>query len=285
MVDWPLTFKCNNNCISCIFNMDMVDKLKIGNPQEEHIKRVIDNVRPGDTLGLTGGEPTIRKEFFKFLRYAKKRDPYMNVFIVSNGRMFCYREFVEKMVSVGLKNLKVGIAIYGHTPQLHDAITRVPGSFEQTIQGVKNLIEFEIPVEFRAIVSKLNYKHLEDMARYTTENLKGVFRVVFINMKYTGNAYIHRKVLFVKYKDVVPHAQRAADILLENGIEALLFHFPLCMIKKKYWDLAKGVTKQESELMFVKACEKCKVKDECPRIWKSYWILAGDKEFKAIKNV
>ncbi len=282
MVDWPLTFKCNNNCMSCIFNMDMVDKLKIGNPKEEHIKKVIDNVQPGDTLGLTGGEPTIRKGFFRFLEYAKERDPHMNIFIVSNGRMFCYREFVEKMVSIGLKNLKVGIAIYGHTPQLHDATTRVLGSFEQTIQGVKNLLEFNIPVEFRVIVSKLNYKHLEDMVRYTTENLKDVFRVVFINMKYTGNAYIHRKALFVKYKDVIPYAQKAADILLKKGIEARLFHFPLCTIDKKYWELAKGVTKEKRELMFVKACEKCKMKEECPRIWKSYWVLAGDKEFKAI---
>ena len=282
MVDWPLTFKCNNNCLSCIYNMEMVDKLKVGNPKEEHIKNVIDNVRPGDTLGLTGGEPTIREGFFKFLKYAKERDPYMNVFIVSNGRMFCYREFTEKFANMGLENLKVGIALYGHEKKTHDAITRIPESFEQTVKGVKNLIEFGIPVELRVIVSELNYKTLKDIAEYIVGNLKGVYRVVFINMKYTGNAYINRKVLFVKYKDVVPHAEKAADILLKNNIDVKLFHFPLCIIKKKYWELAKGVTKQESELMFVEACKRCKVKDECPRIWKSYWVLAGDKEFKAV---
>jgi len=262
--------------------MDMVDKLKIGNPKEEHIKNVIDNVKPGDTLGLTGGEPTIREDFFKFLRYAKERDPYMSVFVVSNGRMFFYREFTERMVNIGLGNLKVGIALYGHDKGTHDAITRIPGSFEQTEKGIKNLIEFGIPVELRIIVSKLNYKSLKDMAEYIVRNLKGVYRVVFINMKYTGNAYINRKVLFVKYKDVVSHAEKASDILLKNNIEVKLFHFPLCIIKKKYWELAKGVTKQESELMFVKTCEKCNVKEKCPRIWKSYWVLAGDKEFKTI---
>jgi His-Xaa-Ser system radical SAM maturase HxsC len=263
--------------------MEIAYKLKVGQPKEEAIKKVIDSVRPDDILGLTGGEPTIRDIFFKILEYAKKKDPEMNVFVVSNGRMFYYREFAEKTASVGLKNLKVGIALYGHTKGLHDAITRIPGSFEQTIKGIQNLIGLNVPVELRIIVSKINYKCLKEMADYIAGNLKGVYRVVFINMKYTGNAYINRKVLFVKYKDVVPYAEKAADLLLGNGIEVKLFHFPLCTIKRKYWDLARGVTKQESELMFVKECKKCRMKGECPRIWKSYWVLAGDGEFKTIK--
>lgn len=283
MVDWPLTFKCNNNCLSCIYNLEMVDKLKVGSPKEKHIKEVIDKVPPGETLGLTGGEPTIRKDFLKFLKYARDRDPEMNVFVVSNGRMFSYQEFVKKIINIDLKNLKIGIALYGHSEKIHDAITRIPGSFKQTTGGVKNLIKAGIPVELRVIVSKINYKKLEAIADYVSKELKGVYRVVFINMKYTGNAYINRKALFVRYKDVVPYSQRAADILMKNKIDVKLFHYPLCIIDEKYWDLAKGVTKQESELMFVEKCETCRMKDECPRIWKSYWVIAGDDEFEPIK--
>jgi len=276
MVDWPLTFKCNNNCLSCIYNMEMVDKLNVGESKEEVTKRVIDKVRPYDTLGLTGGEPTIMSKFFRILKYAKEKDPKMNVFIVSNGRMFYYRKFAEKVASIGLKNLKIGIAIYGHDKSTHEAITRIPGSFHQTEKGIKNLLELMIPVELRIIISRLNYKKLEDIARYIARDFRGVNRVVFINMKYTGNAYIHRKAL-------APYAEKAADILMQNRIEVKLFHFPLCVIKREYWNLAKGVTKQESELMFVETCKKCTKKDECPRIWKSYWVLAGGGEFRSIK--
>lgn len=282
MVDWPLTFKCNNNCLSCICNMEMVDKLKVGETREETIKKIIDNVRQDDVLGLTGGEPTIRKGFFKILKYAKEKDPEMNVFIVSNGRMFYYKEFAEKTAGIGLKNLKMGIALYGHDKRTHEAITRIPGSFKQTVKGIKNLLELRIPVELRMVISRLNYKKLEGIAGYTAKNFRGVYRVVFINMKYTGNAYINRKALFIKYKDIVPYAQRAADILVKNKMDVKLFHFPLCTIEKEYWELAKGVTKQESELMFVKECGKCSMKNECPRIWKSYWVLAGEDEFKHI---
>ncbi|NIO20604.1 MAG: radical SAM protein [Candidatus Aenigmarchaeota archaeon] len=284
MADWPLTFKCNNNCISCIYNLEMAEKLKVGNPMEKEIKKTIDGIKPNDILSFTGGEPTIRKEFFKFLRYAAGRDSEMNIAIVSNGRMFCYDEFVDKMLKTGLKNLKFCIALYGHNERLHDAITRTPGSFEQTIKGIRNLLKRSLPVELRVIISKMNYKYLKDIANFVMKNLNGVHRVVFINMKYTGNAYINRKAIFVRYKDVVPYTEKAADILLESNIEVKLFHFPLCTIKKKYWDLAKGVTKQKSELMFVSECKECKKREECPMIWKSYWVLAGDKEFKAFRK-
>ncbi len=262
----------------------MAEKLKVGNPMEKEIKKTIDGIKPNDILSFTGGEPTIRKEFFKFLRYAAGRDSEMNIAIVSNGRMFCYDEFVDKMLKTGLKNLKFCIALYGHNERLHDAITRTPGSFEQTIKGIRNLLKRSLPVELRVIISKMNYKYLKDIANFVMKNLNGVHRVVFINMKYTGNAYINRKAIFVRYKDVVPYTEKAADILLESNIEVKLFHFPLCTIKKKYWDLAKGVTKQKSELMFVSECKECKKREECPMIWKSYWVLAGDKEFKAFRK-
>ncbi|UCC91782.1 MAG: radical SAM protein [Candidatus Aenigmatarchaeota archaeon] len=277
MVDWPPTFRCNNNCISCICNLEMVEKFEPKDPQVKQIQRIIDAIKPEDILCLTGGEPTIRKEFFQFLEYAKKKDPYMNVFVVSNGRMFYYRDFVEKMAKVSPKNLTTGIALYGHNSKLHDSITRTPGSFDQTVKGVRNLIEFKVPVELRVIISKLNYKNLVDIARYVVSDLKGVYRMVFINMKYTGNAYKYRKSLFVRYRQVVPHAERATDLLLKNKIPVKLFHFPLCTIKAKYRELAKGVTKQKRELMFVDACDKCKVRGECPMIWKSYWVLAGER--------
>lgn len=285
MVDWPLTFRCNNNCVSCICNLEMIEKTDPPDPSISQIKKVINSVPRGDILGLTGGEPTIRKEFFRFLEYAKERDPEMDIFVVSNGRMFCYREFAERLAKIKLRRLKLGIAIYGHNAETHDAITRTPGSFGQTVSGVKNLIELGIPVELRVIISKLNYRHLEEMAEYVAGTLSGVYRLVFINMKFTGNAFKNRKSLFVRYREIVPHAQRAADIITgRTGIDVKLFHFPLCTIESKYWEYAKGVTKQKSELMFVDECEKCKVREDCPMIWKGYWALAGDGEFKAIKD-
>ncbi len=281
MVEWPLTFKCNNNCISCIMDSRITEKM--GNPTFNQIKRYIDMIPQScDTIGFTGGEPTLRKEFFEILKYARKTHPESLLFVVSNGRMFKYEWFVKKLVDLDLGNIRIGVAMYSHNPDIHDAITRSKGSFNDTYQGIKNLIKYKVRTELRIIVNKLNYKTIEDTAEFIAGNFRGIERVVFINMKYTGNAFINRDKIFVRYKELVPYVQKAVDILLKHGFETRLFHFPLCTIDKKYWDLAKGVTKQKYELCFLKVCENCKMKDVCPMIWKTYVVLAGEDEFKAI---
>ncbi|MFH1235131.1 MAG: radical SAM protein [Candidatus Diapherotrites archaeon] len=70
-MEWPLTFACNNECISCIF--DLRQTKNIGTPFLKEIKNVIDGAPEGETLCLTGGEPTLRKDFIEIARYALEK--------------------------------------------------------------------------------------------------------------------------------------------------------------------------------------------------------------------
>jgi His-Xaa-Ser system radical SAM maturase HxsC len=283
MTDWPLTFKCNDNCISCINNTTIVSK--IPDPPLKQIKEVINKINSeNDYFGLSGGEPTLRKEFFKILKYAREKHPNMYIFIVTNGRMFAYEKFAKKLADLNLGNFRVGVALYGHNSEIQESITRSNGSFQQTTQGIKNLLSFGIPVEVRTIINKFNYKYMENLAKFIAKEFQGVDRVVFINMKITGNAYKNRDTVLVKISKVVPYVEKAVKILRERNIEIRLYHFPLCIIPKNLWGIAKGVTKAETnELTFVEKCEKCKIKRECSRIWRTYVGIVGEKEFKAIK--
>lgn len=275
----PLTFRCNNNCISCI-----VDR-RLGTmdvPWPEIKKRIDMLPKSCDTVGITGGEPTITKNFFRTMAYLSKARPDILVFLVTNGRMFSYPEFATKLSGIRIRNLRVGTAIYSHDPEIHDSITMTQGSWKQTIQGIKNLIGLGIRVELRIIVSRLNYSSLEETAKYISENLRWVERIVFINMKYTGNAFRNRKAVFIRYSELIPNVTQAADILLEAGMTVKLFHFPLCTLPEKYRELAKGITKQKAELAFTEACKSCKSRQECPMIWRTYLTLVGDGEFKPI---
>ena len=281
MTDWPITFKCNNNCISCILTTTKNFDIEVPMSQ---IKAIIDNIKEDDYFGISGGEPTIRKEFFDILKYTRKKHPNLYIFIVSNGRMFSYKSFTKKLVDLNIGNFMIGIALYGHNKMIHEKITRAKNSFNQTVQGIKNLLSFNLPVEVRTVINKINYKFLPDIAKFIINNFSGVQRVVFINMKYTGNALKNKDKVFIRETDVVPYAEKAVDILLEKNINVKLYHFPLCIIKKKYWDLAKGVTKDKGELCFVKQCKDCKMKKECPMIWKTYVDIAGESEFRPIKS-
>ena len=254
----------------------------LGNPFMEQIKNVIDKVPEKEVLCFTGGEPTLREEFFEILKYARQKHPKKFLFVVSNGRRFASEEFTKKLADLNLGNFRLGIALYSHRASIHDEITQAKGSWQEAVQGIKNLLKYGFNVELRILVEKLNYQEMEDFARFIVENFKGLERVVFINLKYTGNAFINRKRVFVRYSKAAPYVQKATDILLRKGFEVKLFHFPLCIIDRKYWPLAEGTTKQESELTLLKKCELCTVKERCPKIWKSYLPLAGTKEFNPV---
>jgi His-Xaa-Ser system radical SAM maturase HxsC len=277
----PITFRCNNNCISCIIDSRLGSKK--GHLPWSEIRQRIDSVpKTCDTVGITGGEPTISSNLFRTISRLSRARPDILVFLVTNGRMFSYPEFARKLSGMGIKNLRVGIAIYSHDPEIHDSITMCDGSWKQTVSGIKNLLGLGIRVELRIIVSKLNFSSLDRTAEFVSRKLKGVERVVFINMKYTGNAFLNRKEIFIRYGELVPHVTRSADILLNAGIDVKLFHFPLCTLPEGYRELAKGVTKQKSELAFVDACKTCSSMQDCPMIWKTYLTLAGDDEFAPI---
>jgi len=251
-------------------------------PRIDSLYDFISNQGPDEFIGFTGGEPTVRKELFKILKYARRKWPEKHIFLVSNGRKFSDKKYAKELAELKLGNFKIGIPIFSYNPAIHDKITEVTGSWAEAIKGIKNLLELNIDIELRIIVNKMNYREMEKTAEFLVKNLKGVFRVVFINMKYTGNAFIHRKKLFIRYSKVVPFVQKSADILVENSFEVKLFHFPLCLIDKKYWDMAVGTTKQEIELAYSKNCRGCSVRDICPRIWISYMPLAGENEFKPV---
>ena len=127
MTDYPLTFKCNDNCLSCINNTEVFSK--IPDPSLKEIKKVIDKINPeNDYFGVSGGEPTLRKEFFEILKYARKKHPDLYIFIVSNGRMFAYKGFARKLANLNLGKFRVAIALYGHNEKIHEVITRSKGS-------------------------------------------------------------------------------------------------------------------------------------------------------------
>ncbi len=277
-MDLPVEMQCNNDCISCIFDTRQMRLMR--NSSTDSLLAFLKKEQGEEPIGLTGGEPTLRKDFFTLLKRIRENWPDKYVFLVSNGRKFAGLAFSKKLANLKMGNFKIGIPLFSHNAKVHDAHTQVKGSFNETVEGIKNLIKLGVEVELRVLVTKMNYRELKKTAEFIAKNFKGVFRVVFINLKYTGNAFIYRKKIFVKYSELAPYAQDAARYLINEGFYVRLFHFPLCTIDREFWEIAEGISKQEEELRLLKKCKMCKLKDRCPRIWISYPPLAGTDEFK-----
>ena len=62
---------------------------------------------------------------------------------------------------------EVGISLYSANPIIHDQITRVPGSWEQTIGAIKRLVEKGITVKIFPFRSVICFR-----VRFLTETLR-----------------------------------------------------------------------------------------------------------------
>ena len=51
--------------------------------------------------------------------------------------MFSYLNYCKELINAGMT--KVTIYVFSSKPEIHDNITRVKGSFKQTMKGINNL--------------------------------------------------------------------------------------------------------------------------------------------------
>ncbi|RLI98188.1 MAG: hypothetical protein DRO99_01355 [Candidatus Aenigmatarchaeota archaeon] len=277
-----ICFACNNNCVSCVTNYDKADKEMF--LSFEDIKDIIDDFDPETkTIDYNGGEPTMRKDLLKILQYTRMKFPGAHIQLLTNGRMFSYNKYADMFANANLGSFRLFITIYGPNERVHDGITRTPGSFKQTMKGIRNMLDRGFDIEVRVIITKMNYKHFPEIAQFVC-GIPGINRIVFIAAKIIGEAYRNRDAVLVGFDEMRDYVNRASEILIghKGEKEIRLFHFPFCTIDSKYWDMIEGVTVPEVDITFGPECEKCSKRTTCPGIWASYADLRGFGEFRPI---
>jgi len=158
----PLGYSCNNDYIHCFL------PFQDNPPYDKDIKKIRQELeksseRGVDTVSLTCGEPTIRKDIFELVKYASDLG-YHDIQIQTNGRMFSYKKFAKNAVSCELTC--VIFSIHGHIPELHDYLTNVKGSFNQAISGLKNLSDLVDNISINIVITSKNYKTLPEITKF-----------------------------------------------------------------------------------------------------------------------
>ncbi len=149
---------CNNRCSFCL-DADVQDGTFI--PRREVEREIRRGVEQGAVrLILSGGEASIHPDFLDLVGLGKKLG-YGHVQTITNGRMFAYADFTRRAVEAGLD--EVTFSLHGHTPELSDELTGVPGSFVQTVAGIRNVVASGIVVSGDVVVSRRNVHHLRSV--------------------------------------------------------------------------------------------------------------------------
>ena len=149
-MDLALTFRCQNGCLHCY----------IGGPHEteemntESWKRVLDRMKD---LGIfiatfTGGEPTLREDLSELIMHGQKIGIVTG--LVTNGRRLEGKDFVATLERAGLDFAQV--TLESNDPEIHDQMTGSKGSWQETIDGIRNLIPTTIYTTTNTTLTRLN---------------------------------------------------------------------------------------------------------------------------------
>ena len=198
-----LTRCCNNHCIFCLdsenqngtyLSFDRIEEnLKKG--RKEKIKRII----------LSGGDPTVHPNFLTIVKKAKNLG-YNHIQIVTNGRMFAYKDFLEKAIIAGVD--EITFSIHGHNKNLYEKQSQVKGSFEQALQGLLNASNCpNLIVNIDIVINKLNYKYLAEIIKFYI-NL-GISEFDLLQVMPFGRAWKNKDKVFYDIKKALPYFKKA----------------------------------------------------------------------------
>jgi len=130
-VQVDLTYRCNEQCVHCYLDHD-----DHGEMTTAEIKHLLKEMAEAGVfiLTLSGGEIFMRKDIFEILEYARA----LTFCIKLKTNAVLIREAqAARIRDLGVESIQV--SIYSHRPEVHDAITKVPGSLRRSVNAIRFL--------------------------------------------------------------------------------------------------------------------------------------------------
>jgi len=173
-VSIEVTRRCPLECQHCYNNLPMGDQDARSREMttEEHFRMLDELVEMGCFwLLYTGGEIFARKDFLEIYTYAKKKGFLITLF--TNGTLIN-----EKIADYLLEwpPFAIEITLYGRTKETYEALTRIPGSFERCLRGIKLLRERGLPLKLKTVATSINKHEVVAMRQFAEEELGVEFK-------------------------------------------------------------------------------------------------------------
>ncbi|RLI98191.1 MAG: hypothetical protein DRO99_01370, partial [Candidatus Aenigmatarchaeota archaeon] len=296
MLFLKLGYICNNNCLFCVTgNNRPKDFIDFGILR----KKLIRDVEDYDEVILSGGEPTIKKDFFDIMEIAFRMG--YKIKVQTNARMMSYPGFSKRLAKY---NASFSVFLCGHDDKMHDNITGVKGSFRQTLKGIENLKHVAESMEGKIMITKKNYRYLPKICRlYANMGIEDV-RVVFLTP--LGSAKRNFDEIFPLYSDITPFLKESMNFLDKEGIDFRTEGIPYCFIEEKYFtNIAEYLEQCPFEGSYPRTpdqdyncilerkrqktkfaiCKECKHFDVCEGVYTEYAKRMGNKGFKPLRDL
>ncbi len=205
------------------------------------------------------------------------------------------------MVGAGLN--RATLTLYSCEQTIHESITRTPGSFKQTINGIYNVLQQPgIKVSVNTVVCRLNYKLLCETGMFLKKIGLNVWSIS--DLIPFGNAEQFYSTLAVEVKELSVALNKLLAII-DNFQLIEFFDFSTCLFSEKLrnhkqatffdargrvnnfnqvgynpkrFDLEKGGIYNDIHKRRMVICKKCFFVKNCAGIWNNYLNIYGQRD-------
>lgn len=213
-------YKCNISCKFCFYRgMKGID-----------IKPLIwQQLKQGYRYGLkdwdiSGGEPSILPYWFDLL--SDMSAAFRKIAVVTNGYKFAKKDFMRNSLDCGLNEIL--FSLHGSTPEVHDSLTGVKGSWGKIMRAVENAQEFLLPIRINTVITKDNYKDISNIARLCKHIKPVAFNFLPFRIENSADAQNS-----ISYTFMSPYIKTSIDIFKESLPETVIAvrYLPFCVLE------------------------------------------------------
>jgi len=222
-LDLKTGFACNNRCSFCVQG----DR-RAREPDRdtaELLRLLAEGRAHADELVLTGGECTIRRDIVTLVREARALG-YTGIQVQTNGRRLSDPTFCDALIDAGVTEF--GPSLHGALPATHDAQTRAPGSFRQTVQGIRNLVARRQRVITNSVVTRSNLRELPRLGELLVA--LGVQQYQLAMVHPLGSAAADFAAVVPSLREAAPWVISGLRPGLAAGVRVMVEAMPPCLV-------------------------------------------------------
>ena len=218
----PVWFGCNNDCTLCMLSGVKERLAPVSLERFEGFLRQILRAGRYENLALSGAEVTTCEDLERYVRVAASLGGFKRIQIQTNGRRLADRDYLARLVDEGVNEFFVSIQ---GMENAHDRITRVPGSFRETMAGLENLEALDVNVIPNTVLTTAN---LRDVPRLVARLAPSGIREIHL-WNYFPMEPVDTKGLIVGLEAVAALMPGLVEGVGPMGKPLVLKSFPECL--------------------------------------------------------
>ena len=224
---------------------------------------------------------------------------FRKITVQTNGRRLAYAGYAEELLRSGVTDFC--LSVHGSRAAIHDALTRTPGSFLQTMAGLRNLTLAKsrrpyLRISTHTTLTRINAGDIPSVLDLLTA-MPQIDEFIFNTLTVEGNAARYGKQIMVRWSEMAESFAKAIAGMKRRKAprwnRVRLIDVPICIgqrygiaagqIEQILWVVGAEISLLSDKRNFrgVKgdSCRRCSRFDDCTGIYAHYIDEFGWDEF------